>query len=248
MKPIRILITLLLALVIVGKVSAQLSIVIFAENGEKFTAFINGDPKNDKPASRVEADRPGGPSFKVRISFEDRAIPDIQKTIFNSPGSDMYYVIRSSSHGKLVLEKTTYEYAHSDKEASPEPKGANKDGKGESDKPKSEPKQTGGSGTGKGCPNPMDEPSFIASREMISSGPPFDGPKLTHAKNLAEKHCLTTSQIIEVIYIFSGESSKLSFAKFAYRHCYDPGNYGNVKDVLRSSSQDDLQRYIDSFK
>jgi hypothetical protein len=93
----------------------------------------------------------------------------------------------------------------------------------------------------------MEEPNFYASREMITNAP-FDGPKLTQAKSLADKNCLTTSQIIDVIYIFSGESSRLNFAKYAYKHCWDPGNYDKVKEVLNSSSQNDLQRYIDSLK
>jgi hypothetical protein len=246
MKSLRIILYLLVTLIIAGKANAQMSLTIFSENGEKFTAYVNGSKKNTNPASRVETDRPGGPSFKVRISFDDNSIPEISKSIFNSPGADMFYVIKKSSHGKFVIEKTSYEYAHRNEgSTTKEEKSSTKTEKSKSEEPKSEAKSSGGGD--KGCSGPMDEGSFISSREMISNAP-FDGPKLSHAKKLADEHCLTTSQIIDVIYVFSGESSRLSFAKHAYKHCYDPKNYDRVKDVLRHSSQDDLQRYIDSQK
>ena len=246
MKTIRIVLSIFLALVIAGKASSQLSIIIFSEKGEKFTAYVNGSPVNDKPASRVETDRPGGPSFKLRIFFQDSSIPEISKTIFNTPGADLYYVIRKSDKAKFILEKSSSEYVHhNDNDVVSEENSANKEVKSKTEDVKSESKPAAGSG--KGCTNPMEEPNFYASREMITNAP-FDGPKLTQAKSLADKNCLTTTQIIDVIYIFSGESSRLNFAKYAYQHCWDPGNYDNVKEVLRSSSQGELEHYIESLK
>jgi hypothetical protein len=246
MKSLRFVLPILLLFFFAERASAQLSIIIFSEKGEKFTAFINGSPQNDKPASRVEGSRPGGPSFKVRIVFDDNSLPEISKSIFNSPGAEYYYVIRKTEKGKYVLDKTSSEYVHNNDNAAPaKESSAKKEEKTTHADAKAESKSSGSGGNG--CSNPMEEANFIASREMISNAP-FDGPKLSHAKSLAEKNCLTTSQIIDVIYVFSGESSRLSFAKFAYRHCYDPKNYDRVKDVLRRSSQDELQRYIDSEK
>jgi hypothetical protein len=238
----RILSVLLLVMFFAAKANSQGTVVLFSENGEKFTAYINGSPRNDKPASRVETDRPGGPTFKVRIHFEDSAIPEIAKSIFNSPGDEMFYVLRPTGKGKFIMEKTSSEYVHHKDSGVKEESGTKKETKATE---KSSTKPSGGGG--KGCSQPMSEPDFIASREMISNAP-FDGPKLSHAKSLADKHCLTTSQIIDVIYIFSGEASRLTFAKHAYKSCYDPANYDKVKDVLRKSSQDDLQRYIDLQK
>jgi hypothetical protein len=246
MKSIRIFLPILLALFIAGKASSQLSLVVFSENGEKFTAYVNGSPVNDKPASRVETNRPGGPSFKLRILFPESSIPEISKSIFNTPGPDLYYVVKKSDKGKFILEKTTSEYVHHDDEATiAKENTAVKEETPKAEETKSEAKSS--DSKGKGCSDPMEEPSFIASREMISNAP-FDGPKLTQAKSMADSHCLTTDQIIDVIYLFSGESSRLNFAKYAYKHCWDPGNYDKVKDVLRSSSQTDLQHYIDSQK
>jgi hypothetical protein len=246
MKSMRIVLSIFLALFIAGKASSQLSVIIFSEKGEKFTAYVNGSPVNDKPASRVESDRPGGPSFKLKVLFEDSSIPEISKSIFNTPGPDLFYVIKKSDKGKYILEKTSSEYVHQDENLAVQKESNDvKEEKAKTDEIKSEAKPAGGSG--KGCSNPMEAPDFYASREMISNAP-FDGPKLTQAKSLSDKNCLTTSQIIDVIYIFSGESSRLNFAKYAYNHCWDPDNYNDVKEVLNSSGQSALQKYIDSLK
>jgi len=250
MKFIRSLLILMLTVFLAGKASSQLSIVIFSENGEKFTAYLNASPINYKPASRAESHRPGGPTFKVRIVFEQSSIPEITKTIFNTPGPDIYYVLRKSDNGKFIMEKTSSEYVHhNDNDAvsggAKAGSDANREEKPKDEEVKSQPKAENVGG--KGCPDAMSDPDFEASRVMISNAP-FDGPKLTHAKSLADRHCLTTSQIIEVLYIFSGESTRLNFAKYAYKHCWDPQNYSRVKDVLHPSGKSELQSYIDSLK
>lgn len=245
MKTLKFVPLLLLALFLAGKSYSQLSLVVFSDDGTKFTLYVNNDPKNSKPAGRVDTDRPGGPTFKLRVLFEDSNIPEVSKTIFNSPGPDMFYVLRKSGNGKYVMEKTSSVYGPAATAAAAAGTEAKKEEAPKAEEPKTEAKPA--STAAKGCSNPMPEPDFIASREMISNAP-FDPPKLSHAKSLADKHCLTTDQIIETIYLFSGESSKLSFAKYAYKHCWDPQNYERVKDVLRASSREDLQRYIDTEK
>lgn len=245
MKTIRTLLLFVLVLFIAGKASSQISLIIFSEKGEKFTAYVNNSIRNESPASRVETDRPGGPSFKLRIVFEDSSFPEITKTIFNTPGPDLFYVIRKADNGKFLLEKTSSEYSlPAENETVSGEKSTTKDEKSATMEAKSESKPAGEKG--KGCSDPMDEPDFIASREMISNAP-FDGPKLSQAKNLTDKNCLTTSQIVDMIYIFSGESSRLSFAKYAYTRCWDPDNYDTVKEALNSSSQDSMQQYIESL-
>ena len=245
MKSLRFIFILFMALFLAGKASSQFSVIVFSEKGEKFTLYVNGSPVNEDPASRAEATRPGGPSFKVKVLFEDSSIPEISKSIFNTPGYDVYYVVRKSDKGKYILEKTSSEYVHHDDNSAVKEENADEELKENAEAPGSEAKP--GAGAGKGCNDPMEPPNFYASREMISNAP-FDGPKLTQAKSLSDKNCLTTSQIIDVIYLFSGESSRLNFAKYAYKHCWDPENYDDVKEVLNSSGQSALQDHINSQK
>jgi len=66
---------------------------------------------------------------------------------------------------------------------------------------------------------------------------------------VAESHCLYCRQIVELMYTLSYDASRLSLAKAAYRHCFDPENYNEVRDVLSSSkSKNDLDQYIESAK
>jgi len=94
----------------------------------------------------------------------------------------------------------------------------------------------------------MEEPSFIASLVSVST-PPFDPMKLSAAKKLAAEHCLTTTQVKEVMYIFDSESTRLSFAKFAYDHTWDVKNYSDIGEALHSSkSKKELEDYVSSKK
>jgi hypothetical protein len=221
------------------------SFTVFSEKGENFTVFVNGDQKNSKPGDHVTVDGIFGPNFKVRIVFRDAAIHEINKTIFNKPGGEIYYVLRPGKKGEFVLEHADSDYIHTGNTVKEESSGTNSGAGAKSSAGKDEStvkKSTGG------CKTPMAEGDFQASTAMISNAP-FDPIKLSNAKKMVETHCLSCRQIVQVMYILSYEASRLSIAKAAYLHCYDPSNYEEVKNVLNSTkSKDDLDKYIDSVK
>ena len=65
------------------------------------------------------------------------------------------------------------------------------------------------------------------------------------AKQITRSNCLLTSQVSELMGLFSFESQKLEFAKFAYEFTYDKGNYYKVNDVFGfESSIRDLEEYL----
>jgi len=221
------------------------SLTIFSEKGENFTVFVNGDQKNSTPGDHVKIEGLHGPTIKLRIAFTDVSIREIEKTIFNSPSGELFYVVRHGKKNDYILEKTSSDYIHTQEavKETPSSTSTQKEGKQTNVKSASTAKKTGG-----GCDNPMSEPDFQASTIAISNAP-FDGLKLTQAKKMVESHCLYSRQIVEVMYILSYDASRLSLAKAAYKHCYDPENYNEVKDVLSSTkSKDDLDRYIESVK
>jgi hypothetical protein len=215
------------------------SLTVFSEKGENFTVLVDGNQKNSKPADNVKIEGLYGPSFKVRIVFQDVSIHEISKTIFNSPSAELFYAVRPGKKGVYSLEKASSDYIHTQeavKETPPSPS-AQKDSK-----------QTQAKTTGGGCINPMSEGDFQASTVAISSAP-FDGIKLSQAKKVVESHCLYCRQIVELMYILSSESSRLTLAKTAYKHCYDVEDYSQVKDALNSTrSKNELDTYIQSVK
>jgi hypothetical protein len=221
-------------------------VIVFSPKGEKFTLYVNGGRQNSEPENRVETANPGGPTFKIRVAFMNSSIPDLNKTIFNKPGSTIYYKIDKNQKGVYILESTSMEWMDDENVKEPE-------NKTEPAVP-AEKKATTGKGPGdsepdknikqKGCDNPMSENDFNANLVGISARP-FDPMKLSAAKKLAETNCLLASQVRTVMYVFDSESSRLSFAKFAYDHTWDPGNYSEVADALHSDrSKDDLDKYI----
>jgi hypothetical protein len=97
-----------------------------------------------------------------------------------------------------------------------------------------------------GCPVPMSSSDFDSFKSSVESKS-FEDSKLTIAKQVLNNNCLTSAQVREVMKLFSFEDTRLSFAKYAYGHTYDTGNYYKVNDAFTfESSIDDLNGYINS--
>lgn len=95
-----------------------------------------------------------------------------------------------------------------------------------------------------GCGSPMSAADFAEAKASIGSKG-FDETKLTLAKQIAGSNCLSTAQVVAVMGLFGFEDSKLDFAKFAYDHVADRGNYYKVNDAFSfSGSVDELNDYI----
>lgn len=95
-----------------------------------------------------------------------------------------------------------------------------------------------------GCPYPMSANDYYAAKSSISSKD-FESTKLDIAKQVTNSNCFTADQIKEIMGLFDFEASKLEYAKYAYSHCYDKGNYFKVNDAFEfESSISELQDYI----
>lgn len=95
-----------------------------------------------------------------------------------------------------------------------------------------------------GCPVPMTFQEFQGAKNSISSKP-FESSKIAVAKQVAGSNCLFASQVKEVMTLFSFEGTKIEFAKFAYTHTYDKGNFFIVNDAFDfDSSIHELNKFI----
>jgi hypothetical protein len=95
-----------------------------------------------------------------------------------------------------------------------------------------------------GCPWPMDQNAFGAAMNTIN-GQSFEDNKLQVAKQAFASNCMTSSQVGQIMRLFSFEDSRLDFAKFAYGHTYDLGNYFQINNAFTfSSSVDELNDFI----
>ncbi|MBK5285419.1 MAG: DUF4476 domain-containing protein, partial [Bacteroidia bacterium] len=99
-----------------------------------------------------------------------------------------------------------------------------------------------------GCPVPMSNPDFADLKKTVSSKS-FEESKLTISKQVLNDNCLLTSQVKDIMLLFTFEQSRLDFAKFAYSHTYDLGNYFKINDAFTfESSVDELNNYIGEQK
>jgi len=92
---------------------------------------------------------------------------------------------------------------------------------------------------------PMNSSDFAAAVKTIGNAS-FDESKLTTAKSISSKNCLSADQIVKICNLFSFEESKLAFAKHAYKRTTDQKNYFKVNDVFTfDSSKEELSKFID---
>lgn len=97
-----------------------------------------------------------------------------------------------------------------------------------------------------GCVNPMNDVDFQSAKQSIASKS-FEDSKLTLAKQIVSANCVLSSQVKDIMGIFGYESSRLEFAKYAYKYTYDKKNYFKVNDAFKfETSIDELNEFINS--
>ncbi len=95
-----------------------------------------------------------------------------------------------------------------------------------------------------GCPWPMDNATFNNAVTTINNQS-FEDNKLQVAKQVFTTNCMTSAQVAQLLKSFDFENTKLDFAKFAYGHTFDLGNYFLVNNAFDfSSSVDELNDFI----
>ncbi len=90
----------------------------------------------------------------------------------------------------------------------------------------------------------MDQQDYEDAYQLISEES-FDSSKLALAKQVISSNPMTASQILEICKLFSFESNKLEFAKFAYTNCVDKNKYYLLNEAFSyNSSKRELDEYI----
>lgn len=98
-----------------------------------------------------------------------------------------------------------------------------------------------------GCSGYLMSDSQFAQAKKTIGNQTFEDNKIQIAEQIAGSNCFTTSQVKELMSLFTFEDSKLEFAKFAYDKTHDIGNYWMLNDAFTfSSSVDDLNDFIKS--
>ena len=99
-----------------------------------------------------------------------------------------------------------------------------------------------------GCQKPISADEFSDVKESIADKK-FEDSRMSVARQALNEHCVFSSQVKELMLLFTFEDNKLEFAKYAYDHTYDIGNYYKVNDAFNfESSIEELNKYLDSRK
>lgn len=291
------------------------NVILFTENGEKFTAILNGLRQNETPQTNVKITGLNANWYKLKIIFQDTKLGEKAFNLGCEPGNESTFVVKKNSKGEYILRPISQvpiaEAPPTPKEqtvvvynAGTEPAGetqtvthqttttTHSTGTSENvnvsmginmgsdggnvnmnmsgmdpnatthttttttttvthtststmDPPVSPPPVYLLGYTGAiGCPVPMSPSEFEDFKSTVSSKS-FEDTKLTIAKQVTGNGCLLASQVREVMRLFDFEATKLTYAKFAYNHTYDIGNYYKVNDAFDfESSVDDLNKSI----
>jgi len=93
------------ALVLPMAASAQnpSNLILFTENGEKFTASVNGEKKNDTPATQVRIEGLKGDFHKLLIEFDDTNKGTVSQNFMLDPGTEQKAQISMKKNGKWVV-------------------------------------------------------------------------------------------------------------------------------------------------
>ncbi len=92
---------------------------------------------------------------------------------------------------------------------------------------------------------PMNSTDFAAALKAIGNGS-FEETKLTTAKSISSKNCLSSEQVAKICNLFGFEESKLVFAKYVYKRTTDQKNFFKVNDVFSfDSSKEELSKFIE---
>jgi hypothetical protein len=82
-------------------------ITVFSEDGNPFYLVVNGIKQNDRPLTNVMVDGLTFPNYKVKVMFENNAIPPIDKNIFTQDADGnptvAAYRIRKNNKGAYVM-------------------------------------------------------------------------------------------------------------------------------------------------
>jgi len=95
---------LLLVVAVAYVTNAQNRLVVFSDDGEKFLLFMNGEQQNQMPEVNVKSKDLNSDSYRVKIAFNNKSLPELNKSItFLEPNKEMTVSIVKNKKGEYVL-------------------------------------------------------------------------------------------------------------------------------------------------
>lgn len=86
-----------------GAFAQTRDLVVFSDDGQKFTLIVDGDVKNADPAARVVATDIRNETPLCLVRFEDNSIADIKQNMWLEPGKEYTVVVTTNKKGVRVM-------------------------------------------------------------------------------------------------------------------------------------------------
>jgi hypothetical protein len=227
---------------------------------------MNNALQSDTAKSTITINNLNLTVYSLKIEFEDIYVEALEKTLYVAPYTNSSYTIKKKTNGKYKM------WLISQISTNPNPNNNQNNNNGNQNNNSNNTidlnlwgeniaidlntllnQQYVDNGYNNGskptlCTPSVSPQSFSQAKQSISAKS-FEADKLSMAKQLAGSNCLKSSQVKEIMLLFSFEDSKLDFAKYAYHHTSDINNYYTVNDAFTfSASIDNLNNYINSLK
>lgn len=229
------------------------NMVIYSLENKRFTVFIGGVKQNDRPEANVKVTNLPGFVYAVRIEFEEATSPAINQNVYLVDGcaevtnQEFSFIVEQPFRGQWKLRVTGMNEINPN--AALVPGQAVVVYRNVITAPVNPPTPVVTVSPAPVAPcTPMAPADFTNAKASVEKQA-VDDSKLKVAKQIANSNCLTTAQVKEIMQLFTMESAKLEWAKFAYGKTVDPGNYFQLNDeFMFNSSVDELNKYIEAQK
>lgn len=100
----RIVLSAIAMLTFAATFAQTSNMVLFTENGERFTAVLNGLRMNDEPVTNLKVTDLNQPGYKLKVIFENADLGEMDKNVyFQSMGNEVVYMIKKNKKGEYKL-------------------------------------------------------------------------------------------------------------------------------------------------
>lgn len=79
------------------------NVILFTENGEKFTAILNGIRQNDRPETNVKITGLNAEFYKLKVIFDSQALGEKNFNLAIQLGNETSYCVKKNNKGEYVI-------------------------------------------------------------------------------------------------------------------------------------------------
>lgn len=211
-----------------------------SQHGEAFTVFIDGDPMNRMPQSRVLVNEISNQNHQVVVVLKR---PAEKVAVLNLRPGEANVVVNVNYDARLE-QVFLYTPTHNRAEAYDEEWIRQRDEyrRRQERKPSVDPVAPPVPQTGVAAVVPATDDD-VAAMEQRMKAQSFDSDRLALGKVIVASASLTSSQIARLARTIDYSNSQIEFLKYAYHYCIDRENYYRTIDVLTFSS--DKKKVLD---